>query len=97
MAEKPKRKRRRVVSSEAVQKDVSSEEISCNETCEEELFKFKNKQTSLEDLKEETMKQVQQELYEDCRYEDVGDEGKRRAEYRAWNVLDKPLNDADAR
>ena len=98
MAEKPKRKRRRVVSDESTRKDVSSEETRCNETCEEELFRFKNKRTSLEDLKEETLKQVQEELYEDCRHEDAGDEEDRRrwkrTEYNAWRVLDKQQNDA---
>ena len=99
MAEKPKRKRKRVASSEAAQKDaLSSEERSCSETCEEELFAFKNKKSSLEALEEETLKQVQEELYEDCRYEDIGEESdrrkwKRKADYKAWNVLDKPFND----
>ena len=95
MAEKPKRKRKRVASKEAALKDVySSDERSCSETCEEELFNFKNKQTSLEALEEETIKQVQEELFEDCRYEDIGDESdrrkwKRKGDYRAWDVLNK--------
>ena len=103
MAEKPKRKRKRVASSEAAQKDtLSSDERSCSETCEEELFTFKNKKSSLEALEEETLKQVQEELYEDCRYEDIGDEKDRRkwtrkADYGAWNVLDKACNDTNAR
>ena len=96
--EKPKRKRKRVVSNDAAQKDVnSSDERSCSEACEEELFNFKNKQTSLEALEEETMKQVQEELFEDCRYEDIGDESdrrkwKRKGDYRAWDVLNKQNN-----
>lgn len=97
MAEKAKRKRRRVVSDEAIQKHVSSEEKSCGKTCEEELFTFTNKRTSLDDLKEETLKQVQEELYEDCRHEDEEIETdrrkwKRRLDCRTWNVLDKQLN-----
>ena len=102
MAEKPKRKRKRVASNNTAQKDaLSSEERSCSEACEDELFNFKNKRSSLADLEEETMKQVQEELYEDCRYEDIVDETdrrkwKRKADYKAWNVLDKPF-DTNAR
>ena len=102
-ADKPKRKRKRVASSEAAQKDaLSSDERSCSETCEEELFTFKNKKSSLEALEEETLKQVQEELYNDCRYEDIGDERDRskwksKADFRAWNVLDKACNDTNTR
>lgn len=104
MAEKPRRKRRRVLSSDVSgrQNPVSSDEKSCSETCEEELFKFTNKKASLEDLEEETLKQVRDELYDECRYEDIGDEGdrrkwKRRADYTAWNVVDKQLYDSNSR
>lgn len=88
------------MSDEAVQRDVtSSDEKSCSEACEEELFNFTNKRTPLEDLEEETIKQMQDELYQDCRNEDVSDESdrrkwKRKTEYSGWNVLDKPFNDA---
>jgi len=98
MAEKPKRKRRRVSSHEVVQKNaVSSDHKSFSDTCEEELFKFSNKRSSLADLEEETIKQVQEELYEDCRNEDVYEEDRRKwrrqMNYRTWNVLDKQFND----
>lgn len=98
MAEKPKRKRRRVLSDEVVRKGVSSEDKSCGETCEDELFRFTNKRTRLEDLEEETLKQVQEELYEDCRHEDVCLEEDRRrwsrkTDYKAWRVVDKQSND----
>ena len=99
MAEKPKRKRRRVLSDEVARRGVSSEEKSSRETCEEELFRFTNKRTSLEDLEEETLKQIQEELYEDCRHEDEFHEEDRRkwprkTDYRAWKVVDKQSNDA---
>lgn len=91
------------MSSETTRKEaVTPEKKSCDETCEEELFSFTNKHTSLEDLKEETLKQVQEELYEDCRNEDIDDgdsrRWKRRVDYnKAWKVLENQFNDTSTR
>jgi len=89
-AQPKKRKRRRIVSDEA-QKNIDNK-IS-EEACEDELFRFSNKQSSLEALSEETLQEVQEELYEDCRKEDVETEEDRRkrkrpCDYKAWNDLE---------
>jgi len=88
-----KRKRKRVMSGEVQKDTLSSDDKSRGEACEEELFRFSNKQSTLEELSEETLKEVQKELYEDCRKEDVEAETDRRRwgrenNYKAWNDLE---------
>jgi len=96
-----KRKRRRIVSGETQKDTLSSDDKSCGEACEEELFRFSNKQSTLEALSEETLKEVQKELYEDCRKEDVDTEINRRwareHSYKAWNDLEHRFVDPPPR
>lgn len=97
-----KRKRRRIVSGETQKDTFSSDDKSCGEACEEELFRFSNKQSTLEALSEETLKEVQKELYEDCRKEDVDTEIDRRRwgrehSYKAWNDLEHRFVDPPPR